>query len=91
MSTAAGLLESDSRKVSNSREASKQLAGPPATAGRTHNLNISNSRRDNRNITDVNSRRRTHNDRDARNNTVEMPTTVQASAGTPFAKKSSEW
>jgi hypothetical protein len=54
-------------------------------------LNISNSRRDNRNITDVNSRRRTSSDRDARNSTVDIPTTVLSSAGTPFEKKWSEW
>jgi hypothetical protein len=45
----------------------------------------SNSRRDKRNITNVNSRRETSKSKDARNGR-EKPTTVIASAGTPTAQ-----
>jgi hypothetical protein len=68
MSTAAGPPESDSRKVSNNSIKGQQYSGgTPATAAGTHDKSISNSSRDNVNITDVNSRRETCNTRDARN------------------------
>jgi hypothetical protein len=83
MSTVAGPPESESRKVSHSREESNIQQDTSATAEGTHNSNISNSSRDDRNITDLNGRRRPATAEFPE--IIEMPETVLAPAESPTA------
>jgi hypothetical protein len=77
MSTAAGSPESDSRKVSKSKEDSSIQQGTPATAAGTRNYTISNIQK-----SPAEWRPATKGMPEI----VEMPTTVLASAGTPTAQ-----